>query len=156
MSWVRNFHRPGSLRGINSPDAIQFWIARTETLNSSAILRGVYMGCRGRFLISRIASNSGYLGFSGLLVLAAMSNFLRRRCLSHEGNYQRAQAGEEGVLGTVSLSSWVTRPRRLSGVTALEARAPRNVLIVATANKLARIAWAVLSSGQDYRAVQIG
>jgi transposase len=36
----------------------------------------------------------------------------------------------------------------------LEARAPRNVLIVATANKLARIAWAVLSTGQDYRAVQ--
>jgi transposase len=39
-------------------------------------------------------------------------------------------------------------------MTALEARAPRNVLIVAMANKLARIAWAVLSSGQDYRAVQ--
>jgi len=39
-------------------------------------------------------------------------------------------------------------------MTALEARAPRNVLIVATANKLARIAWAVLSTGQDYRAVQ--
>src|SRR5246500_2461858 len=37
---------------------------------------------------------------------------------------------------------------------ALDARAPRNVLIVAAANKLARIAWAVLSSGQDYRAVQ--
>ncbi len=36
----------------------------------------------------------------------------------------------------------------------LEARTSRNVLIVATANKLARIAWAVLSSGQDYRAVQ--
>ena len=39
-------------------------------------------------------------------------------------------------------------------MTSLEARAPRNVLIVATANKLARIAWAVLSTGQDYRAVQ--
>jgi hypothetical protein len=34
---------------------------------------------------------------------------------------------------------------------ALEARAPRNVLVVAMANKLARIAWAVLSSGEDYR-----
>jgi transposase len=33
----------------------------------------------------------------------------------------------------------------------LEARAPRNVLVVAMANKLARIAWAVLSSGEDYR-----
>src|ERR1017187_9999362 len=36
-------------------------------------------------------------------------------------------------------------------MTALEARAPRNVLVVAMANKLARIAWAVLSSGNDYR-----
>ena len=37
-------------------------------------------------------------------------------------------------------------------MTALEARAPRNVLDrVATANKLARIAWALLSSAEDYR-----
>jgi transposase len=45
----------------------------------------------------------------------------------------------------IAMGSWLT---------ALEARAPRNVLIVAAANKLARIAWAVLASGQDYRAVQ--
>src|ERR1700724_3065104 len=38
-------------------------------------------------------------------------------------------------------------------MTSLEMRAPRNVLIVAMANKLARIAWAVLSPAQDYRAV---
>lgn len=38
-------------------------------------------------------------------------------------------------------------------MTSLETRAPRNVLIVATAHKLARIAWAVLSTGQDYRAI---
>jgi transposase len=38
-------------------------------------------------------------------------------------------------------------------MTALEARVPKNVLIVAMANKLARITWAVLSTGQDYRAV---
>jgi transposase len=38
-------------------------------------------------------------------------------------------------------------------LTSLEMRAPRNVLIVAMANKLARIAWAVLSTGQDYRAL---
>jgi len=36
-------------------------------------------------------------------------------------------------------------------MTALEGRAPRNVLIVAAANKLARIAWAVLSTGEEYR-----
>jgi transposase len=34
---------------------------------------------------------------------------------------------------------------------ALERRAHKNVLIVAFANKLARIAWAVLSSGEPYR-----
>jgi transposase len=33
----------------------------------------------------------------------------------------------------------------------LDARAPKNVVVVAMANKLARIAWAVLSSGEDYR-----
>ena len=38
-------------------------------------------------------------------------------------------------------------------LTSLEGRAPRNVLIVAMANKLARIAWTVLSTGQDYRVV---
>ena len=33
----------------------------------------------------------------------------------------------------------------------LELRAPRNKVVVALANKLARIAWAVLARGQDYR-----
>jgi transposase len=39
---------------------------------------------------------------------------------------------------------------------ALEQRAHRNVLIVAMANKLARIAWAVLSSGEEYRPIAAG
>ena len=34
---------------------------------------------------------------------------------------------------------------------ALDARAPKNKVVVAMANKLARIAWAVLSSGEDYK-----
>jgi transposase len=34
----------------------------------------------------------------------------------------------------------------------LEARMHRNVLVVAVANKLARIAWAVLAKGEAYRA----
>jgi len=34
----------------------------------------------------------------------------------------------------------------------LEARSPRNVAIVAMANKIVRIAWAVLTTGQTYRA----
>jgi len=37
-------------------------------------------------------------------------------------------------------------------MTALETRAPRNVLIVAAANKLARIAWSVLAHGRTFEA----
>jgi transposase len=33
----------------------------------------------------------------------------------------------------------------------LDARAHKNIVIVAMANKIARIAWAVLSSGNEYR-----
>ena len=43
---------------------------------------------------------------------------------------------------TGGLGQWVLR---------LSQRAPRNKVIVAIANKLARIAWAVLSSGRHYR-----
>jgi transposase len=38
-------------------------------------------------------------------------------------------------------------------ITGLEVRAARNVLVVAVANKLARITWAVLSSGENYRSL---
>ena len=37
----------------------------------------------------------------------------------------------------------------------LGARAPRNGLIVAMANKAARITWAALSSGEQYRAATL-
>jgi transposase len=43
---------------------------------------------------------------------------------------------------TGGFGQWVQR---------LAQRAPRNKVVVAIANKLARIAWAVLSSGRDYR-----
>jgi transposase len=36
---------------------------------------------------------------------------------------------------------------------AFDSRTPKNVVVVAMANKLARIAWAVLSSGNEYRPV---
>ncbi len=37
----------------------------------------------------------------------------------------------------------------------LSARAPRNKVVVAIANKLARIAWAVLARGEDYRPLAV-
>ena len=37
----------------------------------------------------------------------------------------------------------------------LDAKAHTNVVVVAMANKLARIAWAVLSSGNDYRSAAV-
>jgi transposase len=37
----------------------------------------------------------------------------------------------------------------------LDARAHTNVVVVAMANKLARIAWAILSSGNDYRSAAV-
>ena len=40
-----------------------------------------------------------------------------------------------------SFGSWLDR---------LEGRSPRNVTVVAMANKLARIAWSVLTSGRPY------
>jgi transposase len=43
---------------------------------------------------------------------------------------------------TAGFGQWVQR---------LAKRAPHNKVVVAIANKLARIAWAVLSSGRDYR-----
>ena len=40
-------------------------------------------------------------------------------------------------------------------MTTLEARVPRVILVVAVANKLARIFWTVLSSGNDYHAIPL-
>jgi transposase len=56
--------------------------------------------------------------------------------------------GGRAVLGQVKrerhqFGGWLNR---------LEARSPRNVAIVAMANKIARMAWAVLTSGQCYNA----
>ena len=56
--------------------------------------------------------------------------------------------GGRAVLGQVKrerhqFGGWLNR---------LEARSPRNVAIVAMANKIARMAWAVLTSGQTYDA----
>jgi transposase len=68
---------------------------------------------------------------------------------------QHSTGGKALVHGAraVVLRSKRDRIAMCAWLTALEMRAPRNVLIIAMANKLARIAWAVLATGQDYRAV---
>jgi len=77
-------------------------------------------------------------GRQQLFGISKRGNIYLRRMLIH---------GARAVLlrvkyDTGGFGQWVKR---------LEQRAPRNKVVVAIANKLARIAWAVLSSGNDYR-----
>ncbi|MCU1253148.1 MAG: Mobile element protein [Edaphobacter sp.] len=72
--------------------------------------------------------------------------------ISKRGNSYLRKILIHGARAVVLRSKW-DRIAMGAWMTSLETRAPRNVSIVATAHKLARIAWAVLSTGQDYRAV---
>jgi transposase len=77
-------------------------------------------------------------GKQKLFGISKRGNIYLRRMLIH---------GARAVLlrvkyDTGGFGQWVHR---------LAQRAPRNKVVVAIANKLARIAWAVLSSGKDYR-----
>ena len=57
------------------------------------------------------------------------------------------------VLGAISIVGTArTRPDKYPRVTELLARRPAKVVAVALANKMARIAWAVLAKGETYRA----
>lgn len=57
------------------------------------------------------------------------------------------------IHGARSVVAHANRDRHVLGpwINQLEARTHRNVLVVALANKLARIAWAVLSTGEEFR-----
>jgi transposase len=77
-------------------------------------------------------------GKQKLFGISKRGNIYLRRMLIH---------GARAVLfrvkyDTGGFGQWVHR---------LAQRAPRNKVVVAIANKLARMAWAVLSSGKDYR-----
>jgi transposase len=77
-------------------------------------------------------------GKQKLLGISKRGNVYLRRMLIH---------GARAVLfriryDTAGFGQWVQR---------LAQRAPRNKVVVAIANKLARMAWAVLSSGREYR-----
>jgi transposase len=89
-------------------------------------------------LVPKQYSTGGKAKLSGI---SKRGNCYLRKILIHGARAVVMRSKRERI----AMGAWMTD---------LEARAPRNVLIVAMANKLARIAWAVLSSGQDYRAVQ--
>ncbi|MEO6817065.1 MAG: transposase [Edaphobacter sp.] len=77
-------------------------------------------------------------GTAKLLGISKRGNIYLRKVLIH---------------GARAAASHIKRDRALVGpwLDRLDVRAPKNVVVVAMANKLARIPWAVLSSGHDYR-----
>ena len=77
-------------------------------------------------------------GKAKLLGISKRGNVYLRKILIHG-----ARAAVLRIkLDRTSIGAWLD---------ALDSRAPKNVVVVAMANKLARIAWAVLSSGNEYR-----
>jgi transposase len=76
-------------------------------------------------------------GKSRLLGINKRGNPYLRRLFIHGGRAVVARVKRENH----KFGSWIDH---------VEARSPRNVVVVAMANKLARIAWAVLSKGQVY------
>ena len=78
-------------------------------------------------------------GKARLLGISKRGDPYLRRLFVHGGRAVLAQVKRERH----QFGGWLNR---------LEARSPRNVAIVAMANKIARIAWAVLTSGQCYDA----
>jgi len=76
-------------------------------------------------------------GKAKLLGISKRGNPYLRKMFIHGARAAVLRVKREGS----SLGKW------MSG---LETRTARNVVIVATANKLARISWAVLASGNDY------
>ena len=77
-------------------------------------------------------------GKAKLLGISKRGNIYLRKVLIHGARAAVLRIKRDRA----AIGAWLDR---------LDARAPKNVVVVAMANKLARIAWAVLSSGQDYR-----
>ena len=71
--------------------------------------------------------------------------------ISKRGNVYLRKVMIHGARAAVLRIKRERAPMWDPGLDRLDARAPKNVVVVAMANKLARIAWAVLSSGEDYR-----
>ena len=86
-------------------------------------------------IVPRQYSTSGKAKLFGI---SKRGNRYLRKILIHGARAAVLRIKREGV----SIGAWLDR---------LDARAHKNVVVVAMANKLARIAWAVLSSGNEYR-----
>jgi transposase len=77
-------------------------------------------------------------GRARLLGISKRGNVYLRKVLIHGARAAVGRIKRDGLL----IGAWLDR---------LDARVHRNIVVVAMANKLARIAWAVLSSGNEYR-----
>lgn len=76
-------------------------------------------------------------GKARLLGISKRGNVYLRKILIHGARAAVSRMNRDRV----SIGAWLDR---------LDSRSPKNVVVVAMANKLARIAWAVLSSGKEY------
>jgi transposase len=59
------------------------------------------------------------------------------------------------IIGAQSVLRWAKPGKSSAWIIALLDRRPRKVVAVALANKMARIAWAVMARGERYRAPRI-
>ena len=103
--------------------------------NGAAFRKGRDFGVRGFGVVPRQYSTGGK---AKLLGISKRGNVYLRKVLIHGARAAVLRIKRDRA----AIGPWLDR---------LDARAPKNVVVVAMANKLARIAWAVLSSGQNYR-----
>jgi transposase len=117
-------------------------------LVSTALIAAIGNGsafCRGRDFAAWLGVVPRQFSTGGkprLLGISKRGNTYLRKLLIH---------------GARSVVNHLDRTRHPLGnwMNQLEARARRNVLVVAVANKIARIAWAVLARGESYRLPQV-
>ncbi len=135
------------LERISAADAVCTrlrWDSRHRPIVATAIVAAIGNGAafrKGRDFAAWLGLVPGQYSTGGkakLLSISKRGNVYLRKILIHG-----ARAAVQRIKrDRAPIGAWLDR---------LDARAPKNVVVVAMANKLARIAWAVLSSGQDYR-----
>ena len=122
------------------------------------------------FLISMLTASAGgaFLGFRNSEWDNVFGGVLVFYLVATAWITARREEGETGIVDVIGLlvALAIMALAAIYGIEAaqrylgqwmkrLEGRAARNVVIVATANKLARISWAVLSSGENYHPMPV-